>query len=138
MSNYAMAYSQQPNMVGLPTPIPGTQTDLTAYAPMQPATYAFGGQQYSVPYQGQMMGHQGQSYPSPLAPSLIGMNTAQAAAAAVRTSVGPQNEGTSSLSHHNYVGLSRIVKLLYFFESFNTSFNLSEWAMTILHVLCCL
>jgi CUG-BP- and ETR3-like factor len=71
----------------------GTQTDLTAYAPMQPATYAFGGQQYSVPYQGQMMGHQGQSYPSPLAPSLIGMNTAQAAAAAVRTSVGPQNEG---------------------------------------------
>lgn len=41
-----------------------------------------------------MMAHQGQSYPSPLAPSLIGMNTAQAAAAAVRTSVGPQTEGT--------------------------------------------
>ena len=98
-----MAYSQQPNMVGLPTPIPGAQTDLTAYSPMQPATYAFGGQQYQVPYQGQMMGHQGQSYPSPLAPSLIGMNTAQAAAAAVRTSVGPQNEGTLSLYNHDFV-----------------------------------
>jgi CUG-BP- and ETR3-like factor len=93
MSNYAMTYPQQAGMVGLPAAIPGTQPDLATYAPMQPASYPFGGQQYSVPYQGQMMGHQGQSYPSPLAPSLIGMNTAQAAAAAVRTSVGPQTEG---------------------------------------------
>lgn len=58
------------------------------------------GQQYQVPYQGQMMAHQAQSYPSPLAPSLIGMNTAQAAAAAVRTSVGPQTEGLFSSSDH--------------------------------------
>lgn len=101
MSNYAMAYPQQPGMVGLPTAIPGAQPDLTAYAPMQPSTFAFGGQQYSVPYQGQMMAHQGQSYPSPLAPSLIGMNTAQAAAAAVRTSVGPQTEGMLSSFDHN-------------------------------------
>ncbi|XP_024404116.1 RNA-binding protein BRN1 isoform X1 [Physcomitrium patens] len=92
MSNYAMAYPQQPGMVGLPTAIPGTQSDMTAYAPMQPTTFPFGAQQYPNPYQGQMMGHQGQSYPSPIAP-LIGMNNAQAAAAAVRTSVGPQTEG---------------------------------------------
>ncbi|KAG0600721.1 hypothetical protein M758_11G056200 [Ceratodon purpureus] len=93
MNNYAMTYPQQSGMVGLPAAIPGAQPDLTTYAPMQPGSYPFGGQQYSVPYQGQMMGHQGQSYPPPLAPSLIGMNTAQAAAAAVRTSVGPQTEG---------------------------------------------
>lgn len=100
ISNYAMAYQQQPGMVGLPTAIPGAQSDLTTYAPMQQATYPFGGQQYQVPYQGQMMAHQAQSYPSPLAPSLIGMNTAQAAAAAVRTSVGPQTEGLFSSSDH--------------------------------------
>jgi len=95
MSNYGgvMAYPQQPGMVGLPTAIPGTQPDLTTYAPMQPPTYAFAGQQYQIPYQGQMMGPQGQSYPTPLVPSVIGMNPAQAAAAAVRTSVGPQTEG---------------------------------------------
>jgi len=120
MGNYAMAYPQQPGMVGLPTAIPGTQSDLTAYAPMQPGSYAFGGQQFSVPYQGQMMGHQGQAYPSPLAPSLIGMNTAQAAAAAVRTSVGPQTEGMLSLFDHNLSCFARgilvsakFAKLLY-------------------------
>lgn len=92
-----MAYPQQPGMVGLPTAIPGTQPDLTTYAPMQPPTYAFAGQQYQIPYQGQMMGPQGQSYPTPLVPSVIGMNPAQAAAAAVRTSVGPQTEGLQLL-----------------------------------------
>lgn len=90
-------------MVGLPTAIPGSQSDLTAYAPMQPATYPFAGQQYPVPYQGQIIGHQGQSYPSPLPPSLIGMNTAQVAAAAVRTSVGPQTEGMISLLKQNFL-----------------------------------
>jgi len=93
MGNYALPYPPQSGMVGLPSAIPGTQPDLSAYGPMQPAPYGFGAQPYSVPYQGQMMGHQGQSYPSPLSPSMIGMNTAQAAAAAVRTSVGPQTEG---------------------------------------------
>lgn len=51
ISNYAMAYQQQPGMVGLPTAIPGAQSDLTTYAPMQQAAYPFGGQQYQIPYQ---------------------------------------------------------------------------------------
>ena len=118
MSNYAMTYPQQPGMVGLLPAIPGTQPDLTAYAPMPPASYSFGGQQYSVPYQGQIMGHQGQSYPSPLSPSLIGMNTAQAAAAAVRTSVGPQTEGKLQTQFRKvnqmHFGLSKVFQAFIF------------------------
>lgn len=90
-----MAYPSQPGMVGLPAAIPGTQNDLTTYASMQPTSYGFGGQQYAgVAYQGQMMGTQGQSYSPQVVPPIFGMNTAQAAAAAVRTSVGPQSEGS--------------------------------------------
>lgn len=120
MSNYAMAYPQQPGMVGLPTAIPGTQSDMTAYAPMQPTTFPFGAQQYPNPYQGQMMGHQGQSYPSPIAP-LIGMNNAQAAAAAVRTSVGPQTEGIRSSAKY------------YFLQFFQAQYFLCKFFSVFVH-----
>jgi hypothetical protein len=88
-----MAYSAQPGMVGLPATLPGAGPDLMTYAPMQTTAYAFGGGQYGgMAYPGPMMGPHPTPYPAPVSP--VAMNPGAAVAAAVRTSVGPQTEGT--------------------------------------------